>query len=42
MADEGIEIDLENLEKRMDGALSSLKNEFLAFTTEWFKMKKHI
>ena len=33
MADEGIEIDLENLEKRMDGALSSLRNEFLSLRT---------
>ena len=33
MADEGIDIDLENLEKRMDGALSSLRNEFLSLRT---------
>ena len=33
MADEGIEIDLENLEKRMDRALSSLRNEFLSLRT---------
>ena len=29
MSDESLEIDLEDLERRMDGALSALKNEFL-------------
>ena len=33
MSDESLEIDLEDLERRMDGALSALKNEFLSLRT---------